>query len=116
VDAERGVMGAGWVVGAIGISMVRVATDTVCCRDHEEDLPLRIRVAESTISLAAEASANRLVPIAAELFDPTPLWCRAYLIQIEIVASVSRFSANVLRARFSTQLAARYVDASATGA
>jgi hypothetical protein len=98
VNAEQGVVGAGWVVGAIRISMMRVATDAVCCRDHKEDLPLRIRVAESTISLAAEASANRLVPIVAELFDPPPLWCCAYLIQIEIVASVCRFPANVLRA------------------
>jgi hypothetical protein len=93
VNAEQGVVGAGWVVGAIRISMMRVATDAVCCRDHKEDLPLRIRVAESTISLAAEASANRLVPIVAELFDPPP-----FLIQIEIVASVCRFPANVLRA------------------
>jgi len=89
VDAEQGVMGDGCVVGAIRLSATRVATDTVCCRDHKEDLPLRIRAAHNTISLAKEASANRRVPMAVELFDPTPLRCCAYLINIETVASAS---------------------------
>ena len=54
------VMGAGCVVDAIRVSVMRVPTDAVCCRDHKDGPPLRIRVAQSTIFLAVDASANRL--------------------------------------------------------
>jgi hypothetical protein len=45
-------------------------------------------VSRETLSLW-EASANRPVPVIVELFDPTPSWCYASPVKIEIIASVS---------------------------